>query len=65
VQLKRSKRKDLYSVLGVGQDASESEIKTAYRKAALRLHPGTGTGCTASAVGICRVRPAWIACSLT
>jgi DnaJ family protein C protein 7 len=50
VQLKRSKRKDLYSVLGVGQDASESEIKTAYRKAALRLHPGTSTA--ASVVGI-------------
>jgi curved DNA-binding protein CbpA len=49
VQLKRSKRKDLYSVLGVGQDASESEIKTAYRKAALRLHPGTSTA--ASVVG--------------
>jgi hypothetical protein len=40
VQLKRSKRKDLYAVLNVAQDASESEIKTAYRKAALRLHPG-------------------------
>jgi len=39
VQLKRSKRKDLYSVLGVAQDASESEIKTAYRKAALKFHP--------------------------
>jgi hypothetical protein len=41
VQLKRSKRKDLYAVLNVAQDASESEIKSAYRKAALRLHPGT------------------------
>lgn len=41
VQLKRSKRKDLYSALGVGQDATEGEIKTAYRKAALKYHPGT------------------------
>lgn len=32
VLLKRSKRKDLYAVLGVTADASESEIKSAYRK---------------------------------
>lgn len=40
MQLKRSKRKDLYAILGVAQDASESEIKSAYRKAALKFHPG-------------------------
>ena len=36
---KRSKKKDLYAVLGVPQAASDAEIKTAYRKAALRWHP--------------------------
>lgn len=36
---KRSKKKDLYAVLGVSQAATESEIKSAYRKAALRFHP--------------------------
>mmetsp|Transcript_27022 Transcript_27022/g.45575 ORF Transcript_27022/g.45575 Transcript_27022/m.45575 type:complete len:306 (+) Transcript_27022:926-1843(+) len=39
VALKRSKRKDLYAILGVAPDASESEIKTAYRKGALKYHP--------------------------
>jgi hypothetical protein len=39
VALKRSKRKDLYNILGVGHDATESEIKSAYRKAALKYHP--------------------------
>ena len=37
--MKRSKRKDLYGVLGVTQEATESEIKSAYRKAALKFHP--------------------------
>lgn len=39
VALKRSKRKDLYAILGVAQDATEGEIKTAYRKMALKYHP--------------------------
>ena len=31
--------KDLYSVLGVAKNASESEIKSAYRKLARKYHP--------------------------
>ncbi|KAK7080726.1 DnaJ subfamily C member 7 [Halocaridina rubra] len=39
IQLKRSKRKDYYKILGVGKNASDDEIKKSYRKMALVHHP--------------------------
>ena len=31
--------KDYYSILGVGKDAGEDEIKSAYRRLAKKYHP--------------------------
>ncbi|KAL8777019.1 MAG: hypothetical protein Q9203_002979 [Teloschistes exilis] len=39
LEVKKSKRKDYYKLLGVEKDASESEIKKAYRKLAIVHHP--------------------------
>lgn len=38
-ELKKSQRKDYYKILGVGKDASDNEIKKAYRKMAIQYHP--------------------------
>ncbi|EMR63484.1 hypothetical protein MGN70_010322 [Eutypa lata] len=39
VELKRSKNKDYYKVIGVGRDADERQIKSAYRKLTKQHHP--------------------------
>jgi DnaJ-class molecular chaperone len=32
--------KDYYSILGIGRNATEADIKKAYKKMALKWHPG-------------------------
>lgn len=39
LELKKSKRKDYYKILGVEKDASELDIKKAYRRLAIIHHP--------------------------
>lgn len=39
IELKRSKTKDYYKVLGVARDADEKQIKSAYRKLSKLHHP--------------------------
>eukprot|EP01134_Creolimax_fragrantissima_P000388 CFRG0388T1 len=38
-ELKKSKRKNYYAILNVEKDATETQIKKAYRKEALKWHP--------------------------
>lgn len=40
LELKKSKRKDYYKILGVDKTVTEDGLKKAYRKRAMLHHPG-------------------------
>jgi DnaJ homolog subfamily C member 7 len=44
IELKKSKRKDYYKILGVDKDAGDKEIERAYKKKAAVLHPDKTQG---------------------
>jgi DnaJ homolog subfamily C member 7 len=44
LELKKSKRKDYYKILGVDKDAGDKEIERAYKKKATVLHPDKTNG---------------------
>ena len=46
LELKKSKRKDYYKILGVPKTAVEDEMKKAYRKRALLHHPDRHSNAT-------------------
>ena len=50
---------DLYSILGVQSEASTADIKAAYRKLAVKLHPDKNPGCSTCAQDFSEVAKAY------
>ncbi len=50
---------DLYTILGVDSDSSTAEVKAAYRKLAVKLHPDKNAGCSTCALEFSEVAKAY------
>ena len=50
---------DLYSILGVDSDSSTADVKAAYRKLAVKLHPDKTPGCSTCALEFSEVAKAY------
>jgi DnaJ family protein C protein 7 len=48
IELKKSMRVDYYKILGIDKDASQDEIKKAYKRTALKLRESSLAGCDAA-----------------
>lgn len=57
LELKKSKRKNYYKILKVEKDADDRVIKKAYRKQAMKYHPGIVLCLSVDGFGSFKIRP--------
>lgn len=57
LELKKSKRKDYYKILGVEKDADDTQIKKAYRKLAIIHHPDKVSHSSVPTLGQAQLTP--------
>ena len=51
LELKKSKRKDYYKILSLSKNCTDADIKKAYKREALKHHPGIISGSKKTVIG--------------